>query len=97
MIKTYTSTGDLEYSLCFLICRSEERIIIKMNGGLGKGLGDRRVAENIKIKTAIVGSREEFKQILRWKSVNRFDNLRDFLHANHSSRSVSRAISVCQI
>jgi hypothetical protein len=97
LIKTYTSTGDLKYSLCFLICCSEERTIIKLNGGLGKGLGDWRVAENIIIKTIIMGSREEFNQILHWKSVERFDNPRDFWDANHCSRYVNRAISVCQI
>jgi hypothetical protein len=97
LIKIYTSTGDLKYSLCFLICCSQECIIIKLNGGLGKGLGDWRGAENRNIKTAIVGSREEDKQILRWKSGDRFDNPRDFLDANLSSKSASRAISVCQI
>jgi hypothetical protein len=55
LIKTYTSTGDLEYSLCFLICRSEERINRKLIEGLGKNLGDRKVAENRNIKTAFVG------------------------------------------
>jgi len=66
-------------------------------GGLGKDLADRRVAEKSKFKTAIVGSREGLKQILCWKSVNRFDYPPDFLDANLSSNSVSRAISVCQI
>ena len=39
--------------------------------GLGKDLGERRVAEKSKFKTAAVGFREALKQILHWQSVNR--------------------------
>ena len=70
---------------------------MKLIEGLGKGLCDRRVAENSKIKTAIVVSRETLTQILCWKSVDRFDYPSDFLDAYLSLISVSKAIRVCPI
>jgi hypothetical protein len=70
------------------MCRSEERSM-NLIEGLRKDLADRTVADNRKIKTAILGSLEALKQILRWKSINRFDRPPDFFDADLSLKPAS--------